>query len=391
MSWESPLFLSKVECPVCGSLNEYETIRVGAYTEGERDTDFCPTAISWRNPKYQKYHPLLFFTATCSGCFYTREFNAKFKEWGKDNNFRAYRLKAIRDKHLGSLSVESSFVKTVGGMLDADAYPNETAILKLLLAIYDESLNDHPSNLDLGRFYLRTAWIFRHLHSGSASDNAAPIAGFMPDIERSLGDIRTTLAALGRNAGYLTEAVEAHLDNAAKSPTAGDSGRERTKDIFSRLERIQADGQAAVSDLEQTLRDLSGKSAKPSGAADPGCSYKGFASFEECLAKFLRVWDGVPRSEMEAMRYAVRYYVRAYENGKEVEPGNPAIQAAYLIAELSRKFGDHDTARQYFNTTIKLGQEFINQIRGDRTRTALARKLLELAMAQGKKNLAEAK
>ncbi len=38
-----------------------------------------------------------------------------------------------------------------------------------------------------------------------------------------------------------------------------------------------------------------------------------------------------------------------------------------------------------------MGQNFINEIRGDRTRTALARKLLELALAQGKKNLAEAK
>ena len=91
------------------------------------------------------------------------------------------------------------------------------------------------------------------------------------------------------------------------------------------------------------------------------------------------------------MQLAVRYYILAFENGKEIEPGNQSVQAAYLIAELSRKFGDHDTARRYFNQTIKMGQEFINEIRGDRTRTALARKLLELAMAQGKKNLAEAK
>src|SRR5512136_1351997 len=97
---ESPLFLTRVECPVCGTVNEYETIRVGAYTEGERETDFSPSFIKWRNPKYQKYHPLLFFAATCTQCHYTREFNAKFKEWSKDNHFRAYRLKVIKERHI---------------------------------------------------------------------------------------------------------------------------------------------------------------------------------------------------------------------------------------------------------------------------------------------------
>lgn len=389
MSWESPLFLSKVECPICGTLNEFETIRVGAYTEGERDTDFCPSAITWRNPKYQKFHPLLFFTATCSGCFYTREFNAKFKEWGKDNNFRTYRLKAIRDKHLGSLSVENSFVKTAGALLDADNHPHETAILKLLLATFDEMLNDHPSNLDLGRFYLRVAWIFRGLDL-AGNDTGIPSAGFMPDVERSISELRTTLAALGRNAEYLTEAVTAHLEHTPSSGAPADNRHEPIMAVFSRLRQIQTDAHESVAELEQALRDSSDLDSSSIASGGSG-SYKNYSSFDECLTKLLRMWDGIPRTEKEAMRNAVRYYVRAFENGKEIEPGNPSIQAAYLIAELSRKFGDHDTARQYFNTTIKLGQEFINQIRGDRTRTALARKLLELAMAQGKKNLAEAK
>jgi uncharacterized protein (DUF2225 family) len=165
---ETPLFLTRIECPVCGTVNEYETIRVGAYTEGERDTDFCPSYIKWRNPKYQRFHPLLFFTATCSHCQYTREFNGKFKDWSRDNNFRTYRLKSIKEKHLSYLAAADSFIKLVGGFLDQENYPDETAVLKLLLAAFDELLNEHPSHLDLGRFYLRVAWLFRH--SGSSPD-----------------------------------------------------------------------------------------------------------------------------------------------------------------------------------------------------------------------------
>jgi uncharacterized protein (DUF2225 family) len=200
---ESPLFLTRVECPVCGMVNEYETIRVGAYTEGERETDFCPSYIRWRNPKYQKYHPLLFFAATCSQCLYTREFNAKFKEWSKDNHFRAYRLKVIKEKHLNDLNTEGAMVKMIGAVLDQERYPDETAVLKLLLAIHDELMYDHPSDLDLGRFYLRIAWMFRHMQAGPLSSALNPAAGGYEDFEKAVSDLQIWLAGWRRNQEYL--------------------------------------------------------------------------------------------------------------------------------------------------------------------------------------------
>ena len=66
MTSDSPFFLTKVECPICRTINEFETVRLGAYVEGGRDTDFCPTEITWSQPKYQAYNPLLFFIACCS-------------------------------------------------------------------------------------------------------------------------------------------------------------------------------------------------------------------------------------------------------------------------------------------------------------------------------------
>lgn len=392
MSLESPVFLTKVECPICGTVNEYETIRVGAYTEGERGTDFCPTFIKWRNPKYQKYHPLLFFTATCTNCFYTREFNSKFKEWAKDNNFRAYRQKSVREKHLECLSANDSLVKQIGGVLDKDRYPDETAILKLLLAIHDEQLNEHPSNLDLGRFYLRIAWIYRYCGEVTAETpgKAAP-TDHLNDIDQGIIDLRAWVAGLGRNIGYLREAVAAHFDRPDAFGTVSPD-RAQYEESLSQLDAMAGEGQSTVAQLEAALAQS--RASSGDGALGGSFSHKAFhthASFDDFVSRLLRLWDGVPRNEMDAMRLAVRYYISAFENGKEIEHGNPSVQAAYLIAELSRKFGDHDTARRYFNTTIKTGQEFINEIRGDRTRTALARKLLELAMAQGKRNLAEAR
>ena len=47
----------------------------------------------------------------------------------------------------------------------------------------------------------------------------------------------------------------------------------------------------------------------------------------------------------------------------------------------------YDGAKQYFNSTIKTGQEFIYKNRDDKSRTALTRKILELAIEQGKLNM----
>ena len=50
-----------------------------------------------------------------------------------------------------------------------------------------------------------------------------------------------------------------------------------------------------------------------------------------------------------------------------------------------------DLIRINRNDVSEIILSYINEIRGDRTRTALARKILELALAQGKQNLAQAK
>jgi len=391
MAMESPLFLTRVECPVCGTLNEFETIRVGAYTEGERETDFCPSIIKWRNPKYQKYHPLLFFTSTCSHCFYTREFNNRFREWSRDNNFRTYRLRTVKEKHLSELAAEESFIKLIGLLIDGDKYPDETAVLKLILAIYDELLCEHPSHLDLGRFYLRIAWLFRHGGAAAGPYENAPVSPTLVDLEQATGELRTWLAGLGRNIEYLRQAASSHLERqGTDNEKAGDESTRRGYDgIFKRLAGVETECGAIVSDLEATLTAARPEAVAASVSGEGNPFYQ-HASFGDFLSGLARIWDGVPRHEHDALRFAVRNYIKAFENGKEIDHGNQSIQAAYLISELSRRIGDHDTARQYFNTTIKMGQEYINEIRGDRTRTALTRKLLEMALAQGKKNLAEA-
>jgi len=63
MSRESPLYVARIECPVCRNENAFEGIKVGSFTEAGRDTDFCPTGRVWRNSEFQKINPLAYAMA----------------------------------------------------------------------------------------------------------------------------------------------------------------------------------------------------------------------------------------------------------------------------------------------------------------------------------------
>ena len=127
------------------------------------------------NPAYQKFNPLLFFAASCKNCFYTRELNSGFKEWQSNTDYKAYRLPAQKKKHLTELSDENSVIRLLGSGIMHEKRPDESAIIKLLLAIYDEKFLERPSPLDIARFYLRIAWIYRDENDDNESQSSAQL------------------------------------------------------------------------------------------------------------------------------------------------------------------------------------------------------------------------
>jgi len=392
MTTESALFLMKVECPICKTINEYETLKIGAYTEADRDTDFCPRGITWRNPRYQAYNPLLFFIATCSNCFYTREYTNSFKEWKDDSYFKTYRLKTIKQKHLEVLSKADSVIKTIGAELDSNRYPNETAILKLLLAIFDESLNEKADDLDLGRFYLRIGWLFRDMDRGE-NPSLQVMKSHMIDIDNKFDQLRHALEQVGVRLNEIEATVSSQFKDDSVSA-----------DVKSLLYPVKDKYNVELASFKELLSLVDGKAealnlvigehkklALGSSGDDSQPGFHGHKSFYDFLSQLAVYQEGIPLNEKEALKYSVEYYIKAFKDSRNIAEGNQQIQASYLIAELSRRIGDYERAKEYFNTTIRSGQEFIYRHKGDQNRTALARKILELAIGQGRANLAELK
>ena len=389
MATESPFLLYRVECPICKTLNEFETIRVGAYAEESRDTDFCPTNVKWRFPRYQGYNPLVFFTATCGNCFYSRELTNSYRDWKDDVNFKTYRLKTVKPKHLDQLSQSESAIKLMGSALDLNRFPKESAILKLHLAIFDEQLADHYSRLDVGRFYLRIGWVFRDIERGE-DPNRLLLNNLVYDVQDEYNRVRNSLNGTIAQIEQLMARTNLPVDAeelSAESKSQLLSYRERfgefVREIHAQMtagnDKLEQMGEV-VNEYRQTM--LGGEN---SGG---GRAFGRFATFQEFLQDAKRGWNGIVTNEREALEKAVFNYKEAFANGRDIAPGNQQIQASYLIAELSRRIGDYDEAKQYFTSTIKSGQEFIYQNRNDKSRTALAKKILELAIEQGRSNLA---
>ncbi len=385
---DSPIYLSKLECPVCGAQNEIETLKVGAYNEQGRDTDFCPKKRTWNNPNYQKYNPLLFFMATCSNCFYTREFTSKYKDWKKDTAFRNYKLKTIKEKHLLDLKEPDSIMRLLGTHLDGEKYPFATAVNKLLLGIYDEKLNLKFSALDLGRYFLRIAWLFREANKDGQSEGGQ-LARHAMNIEDHILRLGHQYEQLSRNVEVLHDAANDFLSDALFP--SGKRKKQLTEvysNAFDSFDEILNKFKENVVNLKSSLSLSTGVMGEDASSSSPLDQPIGkYDSHRMFLLELKQKWDEVPSSELDAMSYAIRYYKQAYEEGNEISPGNQAIQAVYLIAELSRRVGKNEEAKGYFNTSIKLAQEYIHQNKGDKSRTALARKVLELALEQGKLNL----
>jgi uncharacterized protein (DUF2225 family) len=399
MKVDSPFFMTKVECPICGRINDFENIKAGAYTETGRDADFCPKGRTWVNPEYQKINPLLYFMATCPNCFYTHEFNESFKEWKQDHSFVAFRLNLIRERHKKELKPEGNLINRLGQAQDPEGHPFESAVIKLLLGIYDEKITEKPNALDLGRYYLRIAWLYRENQEGRNNTRKME--------KLNLTSLEETIRAFQSNFQNHEEkihALEASVDACFGTQTGVmemDRKKEQLKIKYLRgLDKIQEDLLSLQESLDE-LTDICAQSHNfyfgsepenikitptlfeeitPGGFLQEGENHLTFVSF---LSSLKDIWSEIPLNECEAMKLALKYYKQSYQEIRDITQENQKIQAAYLIAELSRRVGDYQEARSYFEEAKSTGQDFIRINRDEPNKIALAQKIVELATKQG--------
>ncbi len=387
MTADTPFYIHKVECPICNTINQFETIKVGAYKEEGKDTDFRPIGIRWMNPKYQRYNPALFFVATCSKCFYSREYTSKFREWQKDMQFRNYRLKTIKRLHVDHLALENSTMQLLGTRLDPEKYPLQTAINKLLLAVYDELLLERHSNMDIARFYIRVAWLFREGKSADTTDRDVYL-GYLSNLGEDVRSLHSIFYRLDELMNNLSLSINSHISDPSfeSNPLASDL-KGAYSEALNHLSSANKQLGSAIEHIQETINVSSTVSLTAVEEDAFSMPYIEHQSYRDFLRNVKDQWEYTPLTEHDALKFAFEFYRASYESGHEVSLGNQKIQVEYLMAELCRRLHRYNEAKKYFNAAIRSAQEFIYERRGDKGATALARKILDLALTQGKLNL----
>ena len=379
---QEPIFYSQLECPVCSTMNEYENIRSGSYTETGKETDFRPTGITWQRPDYQKYDPLLFFIATCKKCYYSREFTKDYKNWNNDTSFKTYRLKNIKEKHLAEYA-QKGVVVLLGKHIDHDKYPFESAMIKLLLAIYDDKLQTRPSNLDQGRFFLRIAWLYRgQKNKSEQSGNNA--SNFIAKLHGAVMSNNNMLPNYDDKVLNIKNMVEKEFVLMFEGNPKVDEYKKRIEEtieeVTSAISPLMQAGSKLVDVFKDAEKDLLGTEISSSEI------FFNYSSFKEFLKDVKKLWDEAPLNEKEALVKAGEYYQKAYEAGGKIMQGIQQIQVAYLIAELSRRVGDYSNATQFFNQTIRIGREMVQSQSEKSANIKYAKKFLEMVMDQARLN-----
>jgi hypothetical protein len=376
--FQKPVFMTSIECPVCHNINEFENLKVGAYTESGRDSDFCPTGRTWTDPSYQKFNPLLFYFTTCHKCYYSRELNSSYKEWNNDTNFKSYKLPIIRKKHLEEISKENSLVKLLGDNINVSVYPFESAVLKILLTIYDEILSEKASHLDLARYFLRLAWLFREQSGGKLQS----------PVELAVSRLQCEIDRIQNCANEALHKIEA-IKEISDKIVANDDMRIENFDCMNdllqtvlKVENTSSNFRGEIDLLRQTAEKTKNNLYQQSQGNSITPTFGDQPSFSQFLSSVKKIWDEIPTNENESLKKSIEYYIRAYQKGREIGSGLPQLQAAYLIGELSRRIGDYSLAQEYFRITVKEGHRMVVNYKNDQAASSNIKKMLEMAIEQ---------
>jgi hypothetical protein len=366
----SPLEPVLVTCPACGKSYLEQRLNPQSYRVTASDTDFYPSQRVWLNSQINQVNPLAYFMQVCPNCFFTVEANGS-------SSLKSAQLVTENPQQQLQIERHKELLPKPGSGLDKLAHgyriaedPFSKVVLKFLLGIFDEKLKDHYSNYNLGRYYLRLAWVFRE----GQNWEKANLPKDWPTLGQNLKELSERhekyLGPVEKLRGLLDEKFLS-LDQDREEP-----GKQHYSydEILRQLEKeVVPDGQKP----EEIWGQTKSHEGDNFGFSRPVQNFFDLSGF---LLDLKSIWPGVPLNETEALKFSLSYYHQYFESLQE-ESGARKIQTAYLIGELSRRAGEYPQSRKFFNLAIALGHDSL-QMEKETYRTAFTQKIIDLAAQQ---------
>ncbi len=174
----TPFNFKRVKCPVCGTTNDAQFFKSKIYSERKTDVDKHCTEFGWQHPGYKKFHPPLYLFWHCNKCQYTdnwMDFEKPDKEvWSNWRNLKHEYIERLQDDEtfedvLSNLSEDVNYSKI-----------NHYTSMKMhLAAALIQTIIEDPDEMDtlkLGRYFIRTGWLFRELNEMLTDDKKGAFA-----------------------------------------------------------------------------------------------------------------------------------------------------------------------------------------------------------------------
>ncbi len=151
-------------CPICGTETRYTFIKSRLYVEQNLDIDYYPRKVHWLAQVDTEENPRLFYMQHCRVCHFTADhsfFTEPFKDSGV--SLELFRPKFVKKRYKGEEDVN----KLIELLACDEQRPGYLDALKLhLLAIFQLQRFEKEAqreSVNLGRYYLRVAWLFRDI------------------------------------------------------------------------------------------------------------------------------------------------------------------------------------------------------------------------------------
>ncbi len=168
-----PFISVPVQCPICDRDSRQRYVKSKLYTPSLVESDQHVVEYSWESPKYEGIRPNFYHIWHCPHCHFSDE-KEVFR--GEDNS--GGKLELIREKLLIASRAPDSFVTRLGQEVDLvqEYVTLESALCAHLLATYiQEMLSPNMRQYQkLGKFYLRTAWLYREKAAWNAPETGVP-------------------------------------------------------------------------------------------------------------------------------------------------------------------------------------------------------------------------
>jgi hypothetical protein len=248
------------------------------------------------------------------------------------------------------------------------------------LTIYEELLSDKPSNLDIARFFVRVGWLFRE-HDGGKSE--LPYNVLIGRLEIELSRLNEFWNLFNAKLAPLKNIVL--TDPVMEKWAAADSAlADNLRGCARRFEENAGAYKAEMDKLKSIIDDMRIEAALKSPSSGASNSFDKHASFSEFLMQVKKQWSEIPLNEIEALSRAVDHYLKSYQSSREIRKGLQQLQAAYLIAELSRRASKHELAMEYFKITMREAHALLTDKGSDKSTQSGARKILDMALEQAR-------